>query len=106
MKDLKIMVEGKPLDNDKMAKMNVYMRNPLAKDYEAVECPVCWPSNPNEGRFGLFHGDDTSRHEIPLGPNVGRIGYFHVCRDDEEKREPIFEVGTYENGTFIPQTNT
>ena len=40
----------------------------------------------------------------PLAENEGRTGYFHVCKEGEEKRhKPVFEVGTYENGTFIPQ---
>lgn len=36
--------------------------------------------------------------------NVGRIGYIKVCEEGEELRKPEFEIGTYENGTFIPQT--
>ena len=39
----------------------------------------------------------------PIDSRSGRIGYVHVCEDGEELRKPQFKVGTYENGTFIPQ---
>ncbi len=35
----------------------------------------------------------------------GRIGYVHVYEEGEELRQPQFKVGTYENGTFIPQAH-
>lgn len=41
----------------------------------------------------------------PLGENEGRVGYLHVCKDGEELQKPAFEIGTYEDGTFIPQAN-
>lgn len=63
MKDLKIMVEGKPLD-----------------------CVA-----------------DLTRPGRPQESNVGRIGYLHIIKDGEEKREPIFEVGTFDyEGNFSP----
>lgn len=40
----------------------------------------------------------------PLGPNEGRIGHIPFCKPGEELRKPLFEIGTYENGAFIPQT--
>ena len=40
----------------------------------------------------------------PLGPNEGRIGHIPFCKPGEEMRKPLFEIGTYENGAFIPQT--
>ena len=41
----------------------------------------------------------------PIDSRSGRIGYVHVCEEGEELRQPQFKVGTYENGTFIPQTH-
>lgn len=41
----------------------------------------------------------------PLGENEGRVGYLHVCKEGEELQKPAFEIGTYEDGTFIPQAN-
>ena len=41
----------------------------------------------------------------PIDSRSGRIGYVHVCEEGEELRQPQFKVGTYENGTFIPQAH-
>ena len=41
----------------------------------------------------------------PIDSRSGRIGYVHVCEEGEELRRPQFKVGTYENGTFIPQAH-
>ena len=41
----------------------------------------------------------------PIDSRSGRIGYVHVCEEGDELRQPQFKVGTYENGTFIPQAH-
>ena len=43
--------------------------------------------------------------EMHTGSRSGRIGRVHVYEDGEELRRPQFKIGTYENGTFIPQTH-
>ena len=43
--------------------------------------------------------------EMHIGSRSGRIGYVHVYEEGEELRQPQFKVGTYENGTFIPQAH-
>ena len=48
---------------------------------------------------------DDLRRLTPIDSRSGRIGYIHVCEEGEELRQPQFKVGTYENGTFIPQTH-
>lgn len=48
---------------------------------------------------------DDLRRLTPIDSRSGRIGYVHVCEDGEELRQPQFKVGTYENGTFIPQAH-
>ena len=45
------------------------------------------------------------RRLTPIDSRSGRIGYVHVCEEGEELRQPQFKVGTYENGTFIPQAH-
>ena len=48
---------------------------------------------------------DDLRRLTPIDSRSGRIGYVHVCEEGEELRQPQFKVGTYENGTFIPQAH-
>ena len=49
--------------------------------------------------------DYITMPEVSSDSNVGRIGYIKVCEEGEELRKPEFEIGTYENGTFIPQAH-
>ena len=86
--------------------------NPMVVEPEMmIEVNEKNPLTSNEPMFAgsQFNSDfeyiDYPTNYKPLGPNEGRTGYFHVCKEGEEKRhKPVFEVGTYENGTFIPQT--
>ena len=48
---------------------------------------------------------DNLRRLTPIDSRSGRIGYVHVCEEGEELRQPQFKVGTYENGTLIPQAH-
>lgn len=66
---------------------------------------VCKPGEvrkPSKVKVYEFTGNQAP---IPIESRSGRIGYVRVYEEGEELRQPQFKVGTYENGTFIPQTH-
>ena len=79
---MEILVDGKLVVISKESDVKVREQNPLGLDY--IDYPT-----------------EHKAH----GLNEMRSGYFNICKDGELKHEPLFELGTYENGTFFPQAN-
>lgn len=87
--------------------LNIVMNGEtLVLDQESmVEVKDCIPTEMHTGSMMVSVSMDDLRRLPPIDSRSGRIGYIHVCEDGKELRQPQFKVGTYENGTFIPQAH-
>lgn len=70
-----------------------------------VEVRDCNPAEMHTGSVMVAVGMDNLRRLTPIDSRSGRIGHVRVCEDGDELRQPQFKIGTYENGTFIPQAH-
>ena len=96
MEKLRIEIGDKPMVVEPEMMIEVNEKNPLTSNE-----PMFVGSQFN--RDFEYIGYPTNYK--PLGENEGRVGYYQTVMGGEEKRhKPVFEVGTYENGTFIPQS--
>ena len=78
----------------------------LVLDQESmVEVRESNPAEMHTGSTMVAVSMDDLRRLTPIDSRSGRIGYVRVCEEGERLRQPQFKVGTYENGTFIPQTH-
>ena len=87
--------------------LNIVMNGEtLVLDQESmVEVRESRPAEMRTGSVMVAVSMEDLRRQTPIDSRSGRIGYVHVCEEGEELRQPQFKVGTYENGTFIPQTH-
>lgn len=87
--------------------LNIVMNGEtLVLDQESmVEVKESIPTEMHTGSMMVSVSMDDLRRLTPIDSRSGRIGYVHVCEEGEELRQPQFKVGTYENGTFIPQAH-
>ena len=87
--------------------LNIVMNGEtLVLDQESmVEVKESIPTEMHTGSMMVAVSMDDLRRQTPIDSRSGRIGYVHVYEDGEELRQPQFKVGTYENGTFIPQAH-
>ena len=87
--------------------LNIVMNGEtLVLDQESmVEVKESRPTEMHTGSMMVSVSMDDLRRLTPIDSRSGRIGYVHVCEEGEGLRQPQFKVGTYENGTFIPQAH-
>ena len=77
----------------------------LVLDQESmVEVKESRPTEMHTGSVMVAVSMEDLQRLTPIDSRSGRIGYVHMYEEGEELRQPQFKVGTYENGTFIPQT--